>query len=695
MSSAKILVVEDESIVAKDIENCLKRLSYVVPAVVDSGEEAIKKVAENQPDLVIMDIRIKGDMDGVTVAEQIRSNFQIPVIYLTAYSDEITLQRAKITEPFAYILKPFEERELQIAIEMALYKHQRERQLKEQKQRLDGIIRSIGDAVVVTDGSGCIQFMNPVAEKLTGQNQKEAFGKNLIEVLSLINKDTGEEIENPVAAVMREGVVLRKPNSCTLIARDGTEKLIGYSAAPIRDRQGNITGVVLTFQDITERKQAQERLLVSAFYDQLTQLPNRVLFLDRLRQEAKRARRRENYLFAVLFLDLDGFKAIKDRFGDEIGEQLLVAIARRLETCVRAADTVARLGGDKFAVLLEEIHQPSDATHVAGRIQAALAFPINLREHEVFTAVSIGIAVSTTGYDRPENLLRDAETAMYRAKVQGLARYAVFEGAMSKGSTASSKRTSDRLQALDPEGLQLLYQPIVSLSTGTIAAFEALVRWQHPTRGLIDSAEFMAMAETAGLIHSLEVWVLREACRQIGVFSRQFSTNPPLFISVNLSSTQLTTPGLIEQIEQILVENQLNTSRLQLEIKESVFSQDAEAITPMLQQLRNRGIRLCVKNFGSNYYLLSHLYRFPVNTLKIAPTFISRIEDEPENWEIVQTILMLAHNLNLNVIAEGVETAQQLVQLRSLSCDYGQGCFFSEPLDSEAAAALLPSAIYW
>lgn len=694
MNIAKVLVVEDENIVAMDIKNRLKNLGYAVPDVVDSGEEAIKKVAETHPNLVIMDIRLSGNMDGVTSAEIIRDRFKIPVIYLTAYSDKQTLQRAKITEPFGYILKPLEERELQIAIEMALYKHQMEKQLKEREQRLDMIIKSIGDAVVVTDNNGCIQLMNPVAEALTGWNQEEAFGKDVVEILCLINKDTGEATENPAVTVMREGVVLSLPSSCTLIARDGTKRPIGDTAAPMRDNQGNITGVVLTFQDITERKQVEELLLRTAFYDSLTQLPNRVLFLDRLGQAAERARRREDYRFAVLFLDLNDFKAIKARFGNSIGDQLLVAIARRLETCLRAADTVARLGGDKFGILLEENKDISDTTYVADRIQAALAFPLNLSGQEVFTTVSIGIALSTTGYDQPENLLRDAETAMYQAKIQRQARYIVFDGVISKGSTAELQRESDLQLALDSNCLQLLYQPIVSLSTGTIAGFEALVSWQHPMHGFITPAEFIPVAEATGLICSLGALVLREACRQISVFSRQFPTNPPLFISMNLSSNQLAQPDLIEQIEQILQETQLDASSLQLEINESVLIQDATA-TSMLQQLRNRGFRLSVDNFGTGYCFLSYLYRLPINTLKIDPALVSQIEDEPESWEIVQSIVMLAHSLGINVTAEGIETAQQLAQLRSLGCQYGQGYFFSQPLDSETAAARLAAVPQW
>ena len=692
MSSAKILVIEDEKIVATDIKNSLKRLGYVGSSTVNSREEIIKKIEEESPELVIINILLNGNINSVSVAETIRSRLHIPVIYLAAYSDERKVQQATVTEPFSYVFIPFEERDLQFAIEIALYKNQMEKQLKKQEQQFDKIIKSIGDAVVVTDNSGCIQFMNPVAEALTGWNQEEAFGKDLVEVLCLIDKNTGEATENPAATVMREGVVLSLPNGGMLVAKDGTERLIGDSAAPIRDRKGNITGVILTFQDISERKQAEERLLRSAFHEGLTELPNRVLFLDRLEQAVERARRREDYHFAVLFLDLDGFKAINDRFGHSIGDKLLVAIARRLEMCLRAGDSVARLGADEFGILLEEIHELGDATYVAERIQAALAFPLKFGGQEICISVSIGIVLSNTGYNRPETLLQDADRAMYQAKVQGKARYAVFDRAMRQNKTPS-KDEFDLTEAINNNCLQLLYQPIVSLYTGRIAGFEALVRWQHPLHGLITPAEFMAVAEASGLICSLGAWVLGEACRQINIFLRQFPTNPPLFISVNLSGTELAQTNLVEQIEQILEQTQLDACSLQLEITESALIPDSTA-SSTLQQLRSRGIRLCVSKFSAGYSFLSYLYRFPVSILKIDRAFISRIDDL-ENWEMVQAIVMLAHNLGLNVTATGVEKAEQLAQLRQLRCKYGQGYFFSQALDSEAAAALLANAPQW
>jgi diguanylate cyclase (GGDEF)-like protein/PAS domain S-box-containing protein len=309
---------------------------------------------------------------------------------------------------------------------MALYKHKIEIKLREEKQRLMAIINSMGCAVVVTHTNGCIQMMNPVAESLSGWKEEEAFGKKLAEVLNLVDKDTGELLENLATQVMERGTVLNLPENCTLIAKDGKEIPIGDSIAPIRDDDGNITGTVLVFQDITQRKQIEAQLLRNAFYDALTALPNRVLFLDRLRQSIEHSKRRNDYQFAVLFLDLDGFKGINDRFGHGIGDDFLVAIAQRLESCLRGGDTVARFGGDEFAVLLEDIKDVSDATNVAKRIQDTLKEPIHFIGNQMFTTASIGIALSGSVDDEPESLLRNADTAMYRAKQQGKARYGIF-----------------------------------------------------------------------------------------------------------------------------------------------------------------------------------------------------------------------------------------------------------------------------
>jgi len=367
----------------------------------------------------------------VQVANIIQTNFDIPVLYFTDYLPEHILNKHELTRPFSYILKPIAQRDLHIAVEMAIYKQEIENKLEKKHQQLTAIINSMGCAVVVTDTNGCVQIMNPVAEKLTGWKQNEAIGKDLTEVFSLIDNKTNEPIENLAKQAIKADALLSLPENCILIAKDGRQIAIGDSVAPIRDDDGKITGAVLVCQDITKRKQKEAQLLRNAFYDGLTRLPNRILFTDRLRQAIERSNRRNDYHFAVLFLDLDGFKAINDRFGHWMGDNILVAIAQRLELCLRSGDTVARFGGDEFAILLEEIKDVSDAINIAKRIHESLALAFNLNGHDIICTGSIGIALSGSKHSEPESLLRDADIAMYSAKHQGKARYGIFDEAIT------------------------------------------------------------------------------------------------------------------------------------------------------------------------------------------------------------------------------------------------------------------------
>jgi diguanylate cyclase (GGDEF)-like protein/PAS domain S-box-containing protein len=353
------------------------------------------------------------------------------MLYLTKYLTEHTLHKQQLTKPFSYILKPIAQRDLDVAVEMALYKQEIEKKLEKKYQQLTAIINSMGCAVIVTDINGCVQIMNPVAEELSGWKQNEAIGKDLTEVFSLIDSEMNEPIENLAKQAIKADAVLSLPENCTLIAKDGRKIAVGDSVVPIRD-DGKITGAVLVCQDITKRKQKEAQLLRNAFYDGLTALPNRILFTDRLRQAIERSNRRNDYHFAVLFLDLDGFKAINDRFGHQMGDNILVAIARRLELCLRSGDTVARFGGDEFAFLLEEIKDVSDATNIAKRIHESLALPlIKINGHDIICTASIGIALSGSKHDEPESLLQDADIAMYHAKHQGKARYSIFDEAIN------------------------------------------------------------------------------------------------------------------------------------------------------------------------------------------------------------------------------------------------------------------------
>jgi diguanylate cyclase (GGDEF)-like protein len=473
----------------------------------------------------------------------------------------------------------------------------------------------------------------------------------------------------------------------------------------VSDEKGKPTRMAGSLTDVTDRKVAEERLLHNAFYDGLTELPNRSLFMDRLGRSLARAKRREDYMFAVLFLDLDRFKNVNDSLGHTVGDELLISVARRLETCLRPGDTAARLGGDEFTMLLDDITDVSDATRVAERIQQDLAIPFDLNGHEVFVAASIGIAVSAikgtvSAYDLPEDVLRDADTAMYRAKALGKARHEVFDEAMHARALALLRMETDLRRALERENFRVYYQPLVSLETGRISGFEALVRWEHPERGLVSPAEFISLAEETGLIIAIDRWVLREACHQTRLWQEKFGASTghpraPLYISANLSSKQFGQPDLVDQIEEIVLHTGLGMHSLKLEITESVLMNNAEAAAAMLLQLRKLGIRLSIDDFGTGYSSLSYLHSFPLDTLKIDRSFINRLGGDGEGSEIVRTIMTLSRNLGMEVVAEGVETAEQLNELRKLTCDYGQGYFFARPLRAEDAEALLERNPQW
>ena len=444
--------------------------------------------------------------------------------------------------------------------------------------------------------------------------------------------------------------------------------------------------------EIAERKRVEKQLLHSAFHVSLTNLPNRALFMDRVKHALTYLKRHKNYLFAVLFVDMDRFKAVNDSFGHTLGDQLLIAIARRLEECLRSGDTIARLGGDEFVLLLEDIKDINNVTDMTDRIQEALTLPFNLEGHEIFITTSIGIALSTTNYQQAEDLLRDADIAMYRAKAGGRVRYEIFDTSMHTQALMLLQLETALRWAIERGEFRLHYQPIVLLETGRITGFEALVRWQHPDKGLIFPAEFISVAEETGLIIPIGWWVSRAACRQMHGWQIKFPLTSPLSISVNISGKQFSQSDSIEQIRQILQETGLNARTLKLEITESVLMENAESAAAMLVQLQALGIQFSVDDFGTGYSSLSYLHHFPIGTLKIDRSFIKKLDTDTEEKEIIRAILALAGNLSMNVVAEGVETKQQMYQLKALKCEFGQGYFFSKPLNSSATEALIAEA---
>lgn len=477
-----------------------------------------------------------------------------------------------------------------------------------------------------------------------------------------------------------------------LLHKDGKYRWVLSRAIAICDENHKINSLSGCIIDITKYKKTEEQLLHDAFHDSLTGLSNRALFMNRLEHAFDLSKRRQNYLFAVLFIDLDRFKIVNDSLGHKWGDRLLIEFVERLVPCLRSGDTIARIGGDEFAILLEDINYINDATAVAERLQKLLEEPFILNGQEVIISASIGIALSAVeNYQNPEEIIRDADIAMYRAKAMGKARHQVFEPDMDFANLTFLQIENDLRQAIDSNEFQIQYQPIVSLATGLIIGFEALVRWQHLTKGIISPAEFIPVAEQTGLIIPVGYWVLRSACHQMSIWQNLFPFDPPLTINVNLSGKQFFQADLVPKIIIILEETGLKPNSLKLEITESAIIENPEAAATKLLQLKDLGVQLYIDDFGTGYSSLSFMHRFPFDALKIDTSFIGNMGADSESSEIVKSIVNLAHNLGIYVVAEGVETSSQLEKLRAMGCNngQGQGYFFSKPLSAEDVEVLL------
>ncbi|MGI8786793.1 MAG: EAL domain-containing protein [Pyrinomonadaceae bacterium] len=555
-----------------------------------------------------------------------------------------------------------------------------EANLQESEYKLRSLLKSMREGLLQVDTDDLILFANDCFCEMTDYSSDELMGTDWVR---LVFDEDGRTLVKRVKKRRFEGV--SDNYELCLRKKSGEPLWIIVGGAPTLDAEGVVTGSIGVFTDITERKRAEERLLHDAFHDGLTGLANRTFFTDHLQMTIDRTKRDPNEMFAVLFLDFDRFKVINDSLGHTEGDKLLRQIAQRLESSLRSGDLVARLGGDEFTILVNKIKDSSVALRVAERLQERLQAPFEIGGGEVFISASIGIALSLTGHEKAENMLRDADIAMYRAKAKGRAQHQVFDQTMHEHALKQLRLETEMRQAIERGEFTLHYQPIVNLETETLVGFEALIRWNHPSLGIIAPFEFISAAEENGLILPLGDWILRESCQQLREWQNSIPAASSLTVSVNLSSKQFVQPDLAERIAATLAKTKLKPRFLKLEITESHIMGNTETAIKTLNGLRSLGVELSLDDFGTGYSSLSYLHRLPVSYLKSDRSFVAQMIESEENAEIVSTIIKLARNLKMKVVAEGIENTEQLAHLKNLECEYGQGYFFSKPLEAKTA----------
>jgi diguanylate cyclase (GGDEF)-like protein/PAS domain S-box-containing protein len=556
--------------------------------------------------------------------------------------------------------------------------------------RAELTLNSISDAVIGTDLQGNVDYLNTAGERMTGWSKEEASGHHISEVMPLINGDTREPVRNPLELVLELNKSIGLSADTVVLRRDASEASIEDSTAPIHDARGRLAGAVMVFHDITASQVIVKKMAHLAQHDFLTNLPNRVLLNDRIAQAIVQAKRRGSTL-AVLFLDLDKFKHINDSIGHELGDKLLQSVAKRLADSVRSSDTVSRLGGDEFLILVSEAHSAVDASLAAEKIITALASPHTIGEHELHITTSIGISIFPGDGDNPETLMQNADTAMYQAKEHGRNNYQFFKDDMNARAIERQVVESSLRNALAREEFVLHYQPKVNLDTGRITGAEALLRWSHPEWGMTQPLRFVQIAEDCGLIVPIGRWVLREACEQVKRW-KAVGLNPGT-VAVNVSSLEFRHRDFVEGVRSILHETGLAPDSLQLEITESVLMRDVVSTAEVLASLKEMGVELAVDDFGTGYSSLSYLMQFPIDVLKIDQSFVRNIADVENNGIIVSAVISMGNKLKHRVIAEGVEDKVQLAFLKEHHCDEAQGYIFSRPLAADQFASLLNTGL--
>jgi diguanylate cyclase (GGDEF)-like protein/PAS domain S-box-containing protein len=690
--SPKILLIESDAVAAKEIRAALASAASGTFDVEWVGQlsEGLARLRKGGIDAVLLSLSLP-DSQGIETFDKVFiAAPDVPILILGGNVSEALAKEAVQRGAQDYLLPDHLDYSLPRALRNAIERKSVEDALFVEKERAVVTLNSIGDAVLCTDISGKITYLNLVAETMTGWQREEATGKPLAEVFRIVDGATRKTARDPMEMAVEQNRTVGLTVNCVLIRRDGFESAIEDSAAPIHDRAGHVIGAVIVFHDVSAARAMSIQMTHSAQHDLVTNLPNRLLLNDRITQAIALGRRRHRPI-AVIFLDLDRFKYINDSLGHATGDKLLQSISRRLLASVRGSDTVSRQGGDEFVILLSEITHPEDAATSARKILLSLSAPCSIQGNDLHISGSIGISVYPEDGNDAETLIKNADTAMYHAKESGRNNFQFFKADMNRRAVERQSLESSLHRALERKEFLLHYQPKVNIDTGEITGVEALVRWQPPDRGLVPPAQFVPIAEDCGLILHIGNWVLREACRQARAW--QDAGLPQLPISVNVSAVEFRDKGFVEGVRAVLAETGLEARYLELELTEGVLMHDAESAALVLQELKSMGVHLAVDDFGTGYSSLSYLRQFPIDVLKIDRSFIEQITSNPEESAIVGAIINMGKSLKHVVVAEGIETQLQRAYLQAHRCAEGQGYLFSPPLVAAQFAQLLQSGM--